>query len=166
MNRWLVRVGLLGAFLGLGYGGWIVLFPSPERIIAKRLAHIAHLASVAPNEGALARLANSQKLTTFCSSDVEIAVDVPGRVSQTLNGRDELLQAVIAAHSTLSPFKVEFLDVTVIVNPDKQSAQAHLTAKATFPGERTPEVQELKIDFRKVEHDWLIQHAETVRTLH
>lgn len=166
MKGWLVRAALLGALLGLVYCGWIVLFPSPERIIAKRLAHVARLACVGPNEGALARLANGQKLTTFFTSDVEITVDVPGRTSQTLNGRDELLQAVMAARSALAPLKVEFLDITVSLNADKQSALAHLTAKATLPGERSPEVQELKIDFRKTDHDWLIQHVETVRTLH
>lgn len=166
MNRLLVRAGLLGALLGLGYLGWIVLFPSPKRIIQQRLAKVARLASVVPNEGPLARLANSQKLTTFCTSDVEITVDIPGRISQTLNGRDELLQAVMAAHATLNPFKVEFLDIGVSVSSDKQSAVAILTAKASFPGERIPEVQELKIDFLKVDHNWLIHHAETVRTLH
>jgi hypothetical protein len=142
------------------------LFPSPERIIAKQLAHIARLASAGPNEGALARLANSQKLTTFCAPDVEISVDIPGRFSQSLNGREELLQAVLSARSTFNPLKVEFLDVSVVPSADKQSAQAHLTAKATFPGERIPEVQELRIHFRKVDRDWLIEHAETVRTLH
>ena len=166
MNRLLVRAGLLGLVLGLSYLGWTFFFPSPERIIQKRLRKIAQLASFASNEGSLAKLANSQKLTTFCTSDVEITVDIPGRISHKLVGRDELLQAVMAARSTLNSLKVEFLDVGVMVGGDKQSAVARLTAKASFPGERIPEVQELKIEFRKVDRDWLVEHAETVRTLH
>jgi hypothetical protein len=166
MNRLLLRAGLLGALLVSLYVGWILLFPSPERIIQKRLARIAQLASVSNQEGPLARLANSQKLTSFCARDVEIRLEIPGRISQTLNGREELLQAVMAARSTLNPFKVEFLDVGVVVGGDKQSAVARLTAKASFPGERIPEVQELKFAFRRIDHDWVIQQAETVRTLH
>jgi hypothetical protein len=166
MSRWLVRAGLLGGALGLSYWGWIVLFPGPARIIQMRLAHIARLASVAPNEGALARMINSQKLAGFCTSDVEISIDLPGRVEHRLNGRDELLQAVLAASSTVSPLKIDFLDIGVLVGTDNQSAVAHLTAKASFPGERIPEVQELTVDFRKVGRDWLIAHAETVKTLH
>jgi len=58
------------------------------------------------------------------------------------------------------------VDVTVVVGTDGQAAQAHLTAKANLPGESMPQVQELKIGFRKIEREWLIDRVQTVRTLH
>jgi len=165
MSRVVKRLGLLLALLALGFLAWRVFFPSPERIIRKNLNAVARLASFAPNEGALAKLSNTQKLTGFCTGDVEIALDVSGRVRQTLNGRDELTQAIMGARSTLSALKVEFLDIGVVVGDDKESAVARLTAKADLPGEKIPEVQELKVTFQKVGRDWLIHRAETVKTL-
>lgn len=166
MSRWLVRLGLGAIALGLALWTWRVLFPGPEQIIRKHLAEVARHASVKPNESPLARLANSQKLASFCTSDVEVAVDVPGRSSQLLSGRDDLFQAALAARSIMTNLKVKFLDVSVVVAEDKQSAVTRLTAEANFPGEKLPEVQELKIIFRKVDRDWLISRAETVKTLH
>jgi len=166
MNRRLPWLIFLAAVLALVFWGWLILFPGPDRIIRKHLAEVAHLASVTPNEGPLARLANAQKLTTFCTADVEIAVDIPGRTPQTLSGRDELLQTALAVRSMMSNLKVEFLDVGVALESDEQSAVARLTAKANLPGENIPEVQELKIAFQKAGRDWLIRRAETVRTLH
>jgi hypothetical protein len=166
MNRWLMRLAICGMLAGLGFWTYRILFPGPEQIIRKYLSEIARLASVKPNEGALTRLANSQKLTSFCTSDVQIALEVPGRSTQTLNGRDELLQAALATRSFMTNLKVKFLDVSVMVAEDGQSAITHLTAEANLPGENVPEVQELKILFRKIEGNWLITRAETVRTLH
>jgi hypothetical protein len=166
MRRRLFRLGLAAAFLALVFWGWRIFFPSPEHIIRKRLTEAARLASFAPNEGPLAKLGNSQKLVGHCTDDVEIAVDLPGRLPRTLSGRDELMQAVMGVRSTLSALKVEFVDLTVELGEDKESAVAHLTAKANLPGENIPEVQELKVAFRKVGRDWLIRRVETVKTLH
>jgi hypothetical protein len=46
---------------------------------------------------------------------------------------------------------------------DPVSAVANLTAKANVQGELVP--QELKIEFRKVGRDWLIERVSTVKTL-
>jgi hypothetical protein len=163
MSRRVKRLGLLIGCLALGFVVWRVFFPSPELIIRRHLDAVARLASFAPNEGALAKLSNSQKLTGFCTGDVEVAVDLPGRVSHKFTGRDELMQAIMSARSTLNALHVEFLDISVVVTDD--TAIARLTAKADLPGENLPEVQELKVTFQKVGRDWLIQRAEPVKTL-
>jgi len=165
MSRRVLRLGLLSAVSALAFWAWLVLFPSPERIIRNRLAHIARLVSFAPNEGPLAKLGNSQKLVGFCATDIEIAIDPPGRSTQTFKGRDELMQAIMGARTMLSALKVQFVDIRVALEEDKQSAVARLTAKVDLPGENVPEVQELKIIFQKVGRDWLITRAETVKTL-
>jgi hypothetical protein len=126
---------------------------------------IARLASFAPNEGPLAKVANAQKLTTYFAADVELRVDVPGHSLQTLSGRDELLQAAVAARNTLTALQVEFPDIAVKLGADKASAVVEVTLKAVVPSERDPGVQELKVTMKKVGRTWLIGRVETVRTL-
>jgi len=136
-----------------------------SRVIRKQLTELAKAASIGPREGELARVMNSQKLAGFFTPDVEITVDIPGHSLQTISGRDEVMQIAMRAHSTMSNVKVQFVDVSVSVAPDKESATAHLTAKANVPGDDVPQVQELKAQFQKVGRDWLINRVETVKTL-
>jgi hypothetical protein len=165
MKVWGVRLVLLGAAVAVVVWGWWTFFPSPERVMRKRLLTLAQLASIAPNEAPLARLANSQKLVSLCLPEVELAVDVPGRSLSTINGRDDLLQAVVMARSTLSGLNVEFFDIEVTLDADRQSAVANLTAKAKVPGDRDFYIQELKFVFKKVGSQWFIRRIETVKTL-
>jgi hypothetical protein len=165
MRTWLVRLVLVGALGSLGYWCWTFFFPSPERAIRQELAELARAASIAPNEAPLTKLAKTQKLLSFFASDAQVTIEVPGRLTQTLNGRDDLQQAALGARSMLNNLRVELLDVVVTVSADKRSAGAELTATATLPGEKIPEVQELQMSFKKTDHDWVITRVETVRTL-
>ena len=65
----------------------------------------------------------------------------------------------------LADAQVEFLDVTVQLDPAKESASAHLTAKATISGEKDFYVQELKILLKQTNQGWAISRVETIRTL-
>ena len=165
MKDWALRIILLAALVLIVVWVWRVWFPGPEQIIRRKLADMASLASVAPNEAPLRKLATAQQLIGYFTKDIEVSVDVPGRSTFTISGLDELRQAALGARSTGTSFNVEFVDVGVTLAPDKQSAVVHLTAKANIPGEAVPQVQELKIDFKKVDKDWLVNHVETVRTL-
>ena len=165
MNARWFKVLFVCALLAAGVWGWRVLFPNPERVIRRQLAELAKAASIAPNEGELARVVNSQKLAGFFTPEVEITIDIPDHSLQTINGRDEVMKLAMSAHSSLSNVKVEFVDVNVSVEPTKDAATAHLTAKANVPGDNVPQVQELKATFQKVGREWLINHVETVRTL-
>lgn len=163
MKGWARRLLLLALAVAAGWWLWSVLFPSPKRVIQSRLKEMAQLASVSPNEAPLARLANANKLVSFCSEGVELAVDVPGRSLQRVSGRDELLQAALMARSTLPGMTVEFLDIEVLLQPDGQSAIADLTAKVKVPTDRDYYLQELKFQFQRVNGHWLIRRIETVK---
>ena len=165
MKRWVFRAAALAALITLGAWGWRVLFPSPEQVIRKRLTELAQAASFSPNEAPLARLANAHKLTTFCTDDVEITVEVPGHFSQTIHKKEELLEVAAGAGSMVSGLKVQFLDTNVKVAADKTSAVANLTAKVKVAGEKDFFVQELKFTFNRIGRDWLISRLETVKTL-
>ena len=49
------RLVLLAALVALGVWLWTVLFPSPEKVIHKRLIGLANVVSFSPNEGDLVR---------------------------------------------------------------------------------------------------------------
>ena len=159
------RVVWLAALVAAGLWLWAVLFPSPEKVVRQRLATVAQRASFTADESALARLADAESLAGYFSTNVEIDLDVPGRIQHTILGRDEITQTAAAARSTVSSLSVKFLDVTLTIGPDKQSAVADLTLQAQVAGERDMIVQELKITLQKIDGQWLIVKVETVRTL-
>ncbi len=165
MTKWILRLALLAALLSGGIWGWHRLFPGPEEIIKRRLAQLAQAASTSGDEGLLAKAAHVQKLTSFFTPDVEIVIDMPGQYSADITGADELTRMAAAARSMGKSIKVELVDVSVALGPDKASAEAHMTGKATVTGDRSLQVQELKAQLRKVDGQWLISRAETVQTL-
>jgi ketosteroid isomerase-like protein len=165
MTKWILRLALLTAMLFGGVWAWHFFFPGPEQLIRKRLMAVARTASTSGAEGALAKASRAQGLSAYFTPDVEITIDLPGQYNQTINGVTELMQLAMAARSMGRSVKVELLDLSVAVAPDKASAEAHLTGQATISGEQTPQVQELKAHLKKVQRDWLIDRVETVRTL-
>jgi hypothetical protein len=165
MRAWVPRLLLLAVAVAVAWWLWSIFFPSPEKVIRGRLKELAALGSVGPNEAPLARLANANKLISYCTATVELAVDVPGRSLQTITGRDDLLQAALMARSSMAGLTVQFFDIEVQIGPDRESAVANLTAKIRVPGERDYFIQELKFMFKKTKGEWLIQRIETVKTL-
>jgi len=160
-----VRLIIFAALVALGVWLWFVLFPGPEKIIRQQLTDLARSASFSASEGELARLGAAQKLAGFFATNVEVDINVPGRIQHRLLGREEIQQAAIGARSTLGGMKVAFPDINLTVAPDKQSAVADVTVTADVAGEHDSIVQELKITFELNAGEWLITHIETVRTL-
>ena len=165
MKRWLVRVTWLALLAAAAVLGWRYLFPNPEHVIRRELGQLARAASITPNEAPLAKLSKAQKVVSFFADDAQISVDIPGRSVLTFSGQEDLRQAALGARSMLNSLRVDFVDIVVTVAPDKLSAVAHLTATASLPGEKIPEVQELEVHFNKMDHDWLIQRVDFVKTL-
>jgi hypothetical protein len=165
MKRWLLRILLLAVLVGAGVWGWRILHPSAEQVIRKRFAALAQTASFSAQQSPLARLAKAAKLADFCTPDVQITVETSGRSRQTFSGRDELLAAAAGAQSMVGSLTVEFVDVSVKVSEDKQSATVNLTVKGKVSGEKDTLVQELEILLNNVKGDWLISRVETVKTL-
>ena len=93
------RLVLLVALVALGVWLWFVLFPSPEKVIHKRLMALASTVSFSSSEGNLVRLAGAQNLAGFFSADVEVDIDVPGHERHVFMGRQEITQAALTARS-------------------------------------------------------------------
>ncbi len=165
MTKWILRLAAIACLVVAGVWAWRTLFPSPEQVIRKRLVQLAETASTTGKEGALAKASRVQSLANFFTPDVEITIDIPGQFDHEISGRQELVNLALASRSMGQPVEVELVDVTVIVQPGATSAEAHMAGTATIPGERTVQIQELRAHLRKIDGQWLIDRAETVRTL-
>jgi hypothetical protein len=164
MKEWSIRILLLAALIAVGFWGWRMLFPNPEKVIRKRLGELAKAASFSSDQGLIAKAWNASSLAEFFTPDVEVTLEVPG-VQHTISGRDELMQAAVAAQRAVKSLAVKFPDIKVTLSPDKASAVVYLTAEAKVPGEKEFYLQELRLRLIKVKRDWLIQAIETVKTL-
>ena len=85
--------------------------------------------------------------------------------ARTLSGRDEIREAAAGGFVGLASLTVHFQDATVRVGPDRQNAEVSCTANVSVNGEENSGIQELHFTLRKMEGEWLITHAETVKTL-
>jgi len=159
------RFVLAAALVAFGVWMWTVLFSGPEKAIRKQLVGIARTVSFSPNQGSLSRLAGAQNLGFFFSTNIEVDINVPGRVQQSLMSQSEIIQAAVAARSAVRGLTVKFPDINITVAPDKQSAVADLTVEVNISGERDPIVQEMKFTLQKTGGKWLVTRIETVRTL-
>lgn len=153
--------------IGMGIWGARMLFPSPEQAIRSRLLNLARTLSFERKDGILSRGLKAQNFLECFTLDVVVSLDSRAYGARTLTGRDELQQALLVAlnHEAAGGLKVEFLDINVTLGPDKQTAVADLTAKATVTGERDFLVQEFNFMLKKADGQWLIYRVETVKTL-
>jgi len=160
-----VRIVGAAALIGLGVWAWFILFPSPQKVIRSRLTTLAKTVSFEPGDGAVSRGYSAQKAAGFFTTDIEISVEMRGHSPLHFDGRDEVQQALLAAGRMWRGLKIEFLDINVTLGPDKQTATANLTGKATVVGDREFEVMEFNFYLRKVDGQWLIHRVESVKTL-
>jgi hypothetical protein len=161
----IIRIVLLAALAVLGIWLWTVLFPSPEKVIRRRLTELARTVSSSANESDLARLAAARSVAGFFAATVELNVDLPELGQHNSMDREEITQLALMGRSRAGGLRVKFPDINITVAPDKQSAVADLTVEANISGEHDPIVQEMKFTLRKTDGRWLITRIETVRTL-
>jgi hypothetical protein len=158
-----LRLILLAALIAAGVWLWTFLFPSPDKIVHKRLAQVAAEASFNSGENPLVIAARSENLASRFSTNVEVNLNAPGFERLEFSGRAEITQAAAGARMHLSGLKVEFPDVSVSVGPDKKSAVADVAVKVQAAGEKDFIVQEVRFNFQKIGGDWLITRVESVR---
>ena len=159
----LFRIVLLAVVVAAGVWLWTIFFPGPEKVIRRRLAEIARLASFNANENPLAALGGARKLAGFCSPDLQVKLAAPVNAEHTFESREEFAQTDLAARAAFGgTLKIEFVDVLVTLAPDKQSAVADLTARIQSGSDLN--AQEIKFTLKKVDGQWLVTRAETIRT--
>ena len=160
-----LRVILVAVLIALGFWAWRALFPSPEKVIQSRLRKLAATGSFEVGAGTIPKAYKASQIPDYFTPDVVIHVNAPGYEPLSVDNREEVQQYVTAGFNQLRGLKLEFLDINVKLGPDKQTAVANLTGKATVNGERDFSVQEFNFMLRKVDGKWLIYRVETVKTL-
>jgi len=164
MKEWAIRIILLAVLAAIGFWAWSVLYPNPEKVIKRQIGEMAKAASFSSEQGIVAKAWNASSLAEFFTPDVEVLLNAPG-IQHTISGRDELMQAAVAARRMAKSLRVTFPDIKVTLAPDKASAEVYLTGEARVPGEKEFYIQELRMRLIKVKRDWLINRVETVKTL-
>ena len=160
-----LRIILLAAIAGFGFWLWTVLFPSPEKIVLKKINNIAATATVDAADNNLVRAGKAVKLAGFFSLDAEIVINVPGVSDRTFSGRQEIKDTAMGGLAKVTSLKVQFFDTTATVGPDKHTADVNCTMRVDAGSNQDFGVQELRFQFKKIDGDWLITRVETVQTL-
>ena len=159
------RLVLLAALAALGVWLWTILFPSPEKVIRRRLLELARTVSTSPDESDLTRLAAARSVAGFFSTNLELNVALPEIGQRAYMDREEIAQAVLFARARAGGIKVTFPDINITVAPGKQSAVVDLTVEAKFATQSDTIMQEMKFTLHKIDGEWLITRVETVQTL-
>jgi hypothetical protein len=164
--KWVWRSLLLGLVIAGSVWLWLTLYPSPEKVIRDRLGQLARQATFTPGESDLVQLGKISGLTGFFTDEVEVKLNFRDR-AQHGSLTHEMIQAGAATARQQFPhgFKIEFLDPVVVLSAARDQATVELTMKATVPGDKNLDVQEMKFALRKKDDRWLIYAAETVKTL-
>jgi hypothetical protein len=157
-----VMAVLVGA---LGYWLWIYFFPNDKKLIQRQLAETAETATFSGSESPIAQLGRLGKLAGFFTTDVELSFDAPREGRVTIRGRDEIMAVAARVRDRSGALKIEFLDVSVSLAEDRESATVMLTARAQIPGQSDFSVQEMKFTMKKIKRTWFISRVETVKTL-
>jgi SnoaL-like domain len=159
------RVVIFASVVALGVWLWTVLFPSPQKIVLKKVAALAATATVGARDGNITRATKVSNLIGYFSADAEVNCDVPEIEMHTLTGRDEIRQVAAVGMTQLSTLTVQFHDAVAHVALDKQSAVVTCTAHVSIGDNKDFGIQEVDFHFQKIDGDWLITRAETVKTL-
>lgn len=159
------RIVILGILAGLGFGLWTVLFPSPERIVLKKVSDLAETATIGAEAGNFERAGKVSSIIGYFSTDAQIIIEVRGAGTANLNGRDEIRETAGKGFMGLKSLNVKFLDATASVAPDKQNAEVDCTAEIHVNDNPDIGAQEIKFTFKKIEKEWMITRVESVKTL-
>ncbi len=165
--RRVFQIVLVLVVLGAGAWLWKTVFPSDQARILSLLKALANDATLPAGEGNFGRIRRIERLTSSLSPDVAILVAPFGGRSVEISGRDEVMQAAMAARGAATSIKVEFLDIVVTsIDPSAGAADAVLTAKIQAGTDRDFGIQPLKVSLRKdKEFGWRISRIESTRIL-
>lgn len=160
-----LRIAVLVVIGALGFWLWTVLFPSPEKIVLKKMAALANIATFSADASNITRAGKASSVVSMFAADAQISFNANGPGSRTFSGREEIREVALAGFGSLPSLDASFLDASARVGADKQSAEVSCTAKIQLGGQKDYWVQEMRFQFKKIEGEWLIARAETVKTL-
>lgn len=142
---------------------WYYFFPSPEREIENRLKKLSAAISADVSHSNIKKVANANRILGFFTPDVSIQTEGFSRYVESLNGRDELLQAIMAGRSNAGKISAEFYNINIVVDPGGETANVTMSVIVRLPEQSEPMAGEVKLDFKKIDRSWLISHIEPIK---
>ena len=110
--------------------------------------------------------ARATELGMFFTEDVDVDL---GNGAMPIKGRATIVGMAARLQPRTAAFKLEFADVTAVMDPGGSSANVHLTAefirRNLLTGEQTLDAREFTLGMRRVANDWQIQRVAAVDTL-
>lgn len=163
--KMIFRLALLAAVAALGFWLWTIFFPSPEKAVLKKISGLAATATLRAEDSNLIRAAKAANLAGFFAADARIILNVSDLPNRTLDGREEIRETALGGFANTRVLNVKFLDASVRLGADKQTADVDCTAEVNAGDRKDFGVEELHFQFKKTDGDWLITLVETVKTL-
>jgi hypothetical protein len=143
---------------------WYYLFPSPEQAIQRRLKKLGALISADVAHSNIRKVTNANRIIGYFTPDVVIHTEGFTKAVESLNGSDELLQAIMAARSNTGRVSAQFYNMTVQVNDDTQSAIATMDVIVKISDSGEPMLGQVQVTLKKVERSWLISQVQPIKT--
>jgi hypothetical protein len=138
---------------GVGYRYW----PSDARSIRRHLSNLAEALSFPLSEGTEERLTRIAVLREYFDPNVHIQLD-----DREIASRDEIISLLSQFQPPPGGVNVEFVNITITVTPDRESAAVRLTAKLSSTNEKgmsTLDERVADVTMRKVDDDWVMSSA-------
>ena len=110
--------------------------------------------------------ARAAQLGMFFTDDVDVDL---GKGAMPIQGRPTIIAMAARLQPRTAAFKLEFADVTVVMEPGGNAANVHLTAefirRNLSTGEQSLDAREFTLGMRRVANDWQIRRVTAVETL-
>jgi hypothetical protein len=150
----------------LAAGAYYLLAPrDPGAPVRARLGVLSEMVNRSTVDG-LGPGARSQQLGAFFSEDVDVDL---GRGTALIKGRATVIDMAERLQPRTAAFRVDFEDVSVVMDPGGDTADVHLTTKFTrrsmSTGEETLDAREFMLVVRRVGGEWQIARVTAVDTL-
>jgi ketosteroid isomerase-like protein len=143
----------------LAWFGYIQFF-SPEREVRSRMNDVASALSTSLESSDLARLARVMRLRDYLADDVHL-VDQNGL---ELDSRDAVVATAARWATAGDGTTVDFIDLSVTIGPDGQTAESYFTAQLSgsdpLTHEATVDARDVITDLVRRDGQWLISRVE------
>jgi hypothetical protein len=153
---WILLLGFVS------WGLWYFVFPPPEKVIRQRLSKLAAAISEQP-QGNISKIANVSHIGSFFHPNVSLNVEGFQRDVSSISGRGELEQMALGARQNGVAVHVEFSNLHIQAVRGETNASALITAEVVLNEQKEPIVQDLRVNFEKLDRKWLIRSVEPTK---
>jgi hypothetical protein len=157
---------IVAVVVALAAGVWFFYAPADTASAVKeRLESLSEMVNRSTVDG-LGPEARAAQLGAFFTEDVDVDL---GQGTAPIRGRDTVIGMAERLQPRTAAFRLKFEDVSVVMSPDGNNADVHLTAefirRSITTGEESLDAREFMLVMRRVAADWQIAKVTAIQTL-